>query len=247
MSVNFNIVIPARLASTRLERKLLKEINGKTIIQRTWERSKSTKANSVVVATDSKEIYEHIKEIGGVPFLSGKDHSSGTDRICEYVESTSMGDDELVINLQADEPLIDVDAVNNLAEFMSVNLHPYATICKKFNQDDNIDDENRVKVVFDNNGRALYFSRAKIPFSAEEGTEMFHHIGVYGYKVSFLKKFSSLPNSKLEKIEKLEQLRALENGYDIHVLEVKTFEAWGIDTPEDLEKFRNHITEIESN
>ena len=88
---------------------------------------------------------------------------------------------------------------------------------------------------------------AKIPFSAEEGTEMFHHIGVYGYKVSFLKKFSSLPNSKLEKIEKLEQLRALENGYDIHVLEVKTFEAWGIDTPEDLEKFRNHITEIESN
>ena len=182
-----------------------------------------------------------------MPFLSDKEHSSGTDRICEYVESASMGDDELVINLQADEPLIDVDAVNNLAEFMSVNLHPYATICKKFNQDDDIDDENRVKVVFDNNGKALYFSRAKIPFSAEGETEMFHHIGVYGYKVSFLKKFSSLPNSKLEKIEKLEQLRALENGYDIHVLEVKTFEAWGIDTPEDLEKFRNHITEIESN
>ena len=129
--------------------------------------------------------YEHIKEIGGVPFLSDKDHSSGTDRICEYVESASMGDDELVINLQADEPLIDVDAVNNLAEFMSVNLHPYATICKKFNQDDDIDDENRVKVVFDNNGKALYFSRAKIPFSAEEGLKCFITLECMAIKYHF--------------------------------------------------------------
>ena len=185
MSVNFNIVIPARLASTRLERKLLKEINGKTIIQRTWERSKSTKANSVVVATDSKEIYEHIKEIGGVPFLSDKDHSSGTDRICEYVESASMGDDELVINLQADEPLIDVDAVNNLAEFMSVNLHPYATICKKFNQDDDIDDENRVKVVFDNNGKHYISLGQKFLFQRRRGLKCFITLGCMAIKYHF--------------------------------------------------------------
>ena len=121
-----------------------------------------------------------------------------------------------------------------------------STLACPFVNIDEAKNSSKVKVTIDQLNYASNFSRI-LDSNLKINKNVFHHIGVYGYKVSFLKKFSSLPNSKLEKIEKLEQLRALENGYDIHVLEVKTFEAWGIDTPEDLEKFRNHITEIESN
>ena len=245
MNKEFFIVIPARLESSRLEKKLLKEINGKTIIERTWRKCLESRAEKVVVTTDSTEIYDLIIDLGGECYLSKEVHESGTDRINEYASSNLVAPESLIINVQADEPLIDTNSVNELAEFMALNKYEYATLCKKFAEDEDLDDPNKVKVVFDGKGKALYFSRSRMLANTKEGTS-YHHIGVYGYTARFLKEFAAAEQSQLEKSEKLEQLRALENDLPIHVLEVDEYDAWGIDTPEDLEKFRKHIEEIES-
>ncbi len=245
MDKDFIVVIPARLESSRLEKKLLKEINGKSIIERTWNKCLESQAKEVVVATDSTEIYDLIINLGGECFLSKEIHESGTDRIHEYVTSSLVAEDALIINVQADEPLIDINSINGLAAFMASNNYEYATLCKKFGEGEDLNDPNKVKVVFDGKGKALYFSRSKMLSNTKEGTS-YHHIGVYGYTARFLKEFAAAEQSQLEKSEKLEQLRALENDLPIHVLEVAEYDAWGIDTPEDLEKFRKHIEEIES-
>ena len=245
MIKSFQIVIPARLESTRLEKKLLKEINGQSIIERTWKRCLESAASKVVVATDSTEIYDLIVSLGGNCFLSKETHESGTDRIHEFVESSNISEDSLIINVQADEPLIDINSINELAKFMASNNYEYVTLCKKLADEEDLDDPNKVKVVFDGKGKALYFSRSRMLANTKEGT-CYHHIGVYGYTAGFLKKFAAAEQTELEKSEKLEQLRALENDLSIHVLEVDEYDAWGIDTPEDLEKFRTHIEKIES-
>ena len=136
MAKEFLIVIPARLESSRLEKKLLKEINGKTIIERTWKKCLESQAKEVVVATDSTEIYDLIIGLGGECFLSKKIHESGTDGIHEYVTSSFVAEDALIINVQADEPLIDINSINELAAFMASNNYEYATLCKKFGEDE---------------------------------------------------------------------------------------------------------------
>ena len=240
---DYKICIPARLESTRLQKKLLRKVNGKTIIQRTWERCLETSADSVTVITDSTEIYDLISELGGDCFLSQTLHESGTDRLAEYTKYQNLPEDLVLINVQGDEPLIDISSVNKLADFVHSNKCNYATICKPFESSEDVADENKVKVHINSENIAVGFFRK----ATDEMTSTFHHIGVYAYSVGFLNTFSSLPQSSNEKVLKLEQMRALDNNHNIHVLVVEDHESVGIDTPEDLEKFKILIEQIENN
>ncbi|MBA4729415.1 MAG: 3-deoxy-manno-octulosonate cytidylyltransferase [SAR86 cluster bacterium] len=240
MDSKFNIVIPARLESKRLHNKLLREVCGKPIIQWTWENSLSSNANSITVVTDSEDIKHIISELGGNVFLSKKEHESGTDRINEFISVNKVHDQELIINLQGDEPLLDMDFIDKFARFMVNRKANFASMCKPFLYEENLDNPNRVKVAIDEQNKAILFSRKKI--EGYDDFENFHHIGVYGYDVNTLKKFASLPKSKNEIRENLEQLRALDNKIEIHMLKVQSFSSYGIDTEDDLEKFKAHVT-----
>jgi 3-deoxy-manno-octulosonate cytidylyltransferase (CMP-KDO synthetase) len=224
------IVIPARLKSTRLPAKMLVEINGKALISHVYERaSKAPKVDRVLVATDSSEIFKHIKKEGGEVYMTSTKHPSGTDRIAEVVEREIRAD---VIE----------DA---LSPFLSPQGNPVMTTLKKsIVSHEELNSPHVVKVVTDAKGRALYFSRSRIPFLRDtaSGEEFppnlyFKHYGLYAYQKDFLLTFVKLPLGKLEISEKLEQLRALENGYPIDVVETQT-EGWEIDTQDDLERVR---------
>jgi len=239
MGHKFCIVIPARLKSSRLEKKLLRKVDGKPLIQWTWENSLKSNADEVTVATDSQEIATTISSLGGNIFLSKKEHSSGTDRINEFVTSKQMNDDDIIINLQGDEPLIDIDIVNRFSEFMVENNSNFASICKPFLSEENQNDANKVKVKLSKNNEALSFSRTLI---GNDASKNMHHIGVYGFKKLTLNKFSSLSRSKNEDKEKLEQLRAIDNGIKIDMFKVANFNSFGIDTEEDLLKFKEFVS-----
>ncbi|MEN2986336.1 MAG: 3-deoxy-manno-octulosonate cytidylyltransferase [Thermodesulfovibrionaceae bacterium] len=243
-------IIPARFASTRFPGKVVACLQGKPIIQYAYEKAKNSNlVDEVFVATDDIRIAEVVKSFGGNVLMTSKSHPSGTDRIAEAVEilksfGYSIDDDSIIINLQADEPFIRVEMINQLVELMKKykNSEPYiGTLVKRIESIDDFKNPNIVKVVFNSEGYALYFSRSPIPFDREKFLKgnsqfsfMYKHIGIYGYPLFLLKKFVSLPQSKLEIIESLEQLRALENGIKIKVTETQ-YDSFGIDTPEDLE------------
>ena len=239
MGNEFCIVIPARLKSTRLEQKLLRQVKGKPLIQWTWENSIKSNAKKVIVVTDSKEIVDIISSLGGNVFLSKREHSSGTDRINEFVISEGFNDEDIIINLQGDEPIIDIEIVNRFAEFMIEKNSNYASICKPFSSRENQDDNNKVKVTLNENNEAISFSRTIID---NETSKNLHHIGVYGFNKLTLNRFSSLPQTKNEIKEKLEQLRAIDNGIKIDMFKIDTFDTFGIDTEEDLLKFKEFIS-----
>ncbi|HEX9757274.1 MAG TPA: 3-deoxy-manno-octulosonate cytidylyltransferase [Nitrospiria bacterium] len=239
------IVIPARLKSTRLPAKMLVEINGKALISHVYERaSKAPKVDRVLVATDSSEIFKHIKKEGGEVYMTSTKHPSGTDRIAEVVEREIRAD--VIVNVQGDllmdSPKMIEDA---LSPFLSPQGNPVMTTLKKsIVSHEELNSPHVVKVVTDAKGRALYFSRSRIPFLRDtaSGEEFppnlyFKHYGLYAYQKDFLLTFVKLPLGKLEISEKLEQLRALENGYPIDVVETQT-EGWEIDTQDDLERVR---------
>jgi len=159
MAENFKILIPARIGSERLSRKLLQKVGDKTIIQMTWERCVQSKADEVIVVTDSDEIFDLIIGLNGRAFLSQKNHDSGTDRIQEYVEIIGLKPEEIIINVQGDEPLIEIEAVNKLGSFMHENNYAYATIAKHFSSNSDLLDLNKVKVILDDENRALEFFR----------------------------------------------------------------------------------------
>ena len=234
----YKILIPARLNSQRLKRKLLEKVDYKTIIQMTWEACLKTDAEEVVVVTDSDEIFELINNLGGSVFKSKKEHSSGTDRIQEYVEELKLSDEKLVINVQGDEPLIEVEAINKLGSFMIDNRFNYGTLAKTFSNDDDLNDSNKVKVLVDRN-KGLDFYRTSSVNPIENG-KILHHIGVYAFTAGFLNHFANMPQTANEKALKLEQLRAIDNGFPINVLELELKDSWGIDTEEDLKKLREH-------
>ncbi len=238
---NYSIVIPARLSSTRLPMKLLQKVKGKPLIQWTWENANKARAKSVTVLTDAPEIAEIIEGLGGNAVLTSNTHETGTDRIYEYVINESLSDNDLIINLQGDEPLLEAALVDSLGQFMIKNNFSFATLCKPFDNINELDDRNKVKVVIDENYEALSFSRTKVSNRSPE--DNFHHIGVYGYTVAALKSFANLKQSKNERAENLEQLRALDNGLKIHVLKVEGCDSFGIDTSEDLEKFKEILDE----
>jgi len=233
-------IIPARYGSTRFEGKLLADLCGKSVIQHTWENAKKSKSlEDLIIATDDKRIYNAAKGFGANVVYTSTAHKSGSDRLTEAASSI---DARIIVNIQADEPLLQPSMIDDVTSPLlkdgSINM---ATLCHKIEDHKEIFDPNVVKVVFDRNGFALYFSRAAIPYERQgsddklQALEYYKHIGIYAYTKDSLFTFKSLPQSRLERVEKLEQLRVLENGYRIKVIETK-FDTVGIDTPEDLEK-----------
>jgi 3-deoxy-manno-octulosonate cytidylyltransferase (CMP-KDO synthetase) len=229
-------LIPARYASTRLPGKPLSTICGKPMIQHVFERAAACRRLSkVVVATDDSRILEAVRSFGGNCILTGTHHQSGTDRLAEAADILGLAQDDIIVNIQGDEPLLDDAMIEALAGAIVSPPHcEMATLAYRSQSEQEFVDPNVVKVVVDHNGKALYFSRAPIPFHRAEPVRSFlKHLGFYAYRRNFLEKFTSLPAGKLEEIEKLEQLRALENGFSIRVA-LSPVDSVAVDTPEDL-------------
>jgi len=224
-------IIPARFNSTRFPGKPVAEIDGKTLIEHVYRRvEQASLVTRILVATDDQRIAEAVQRFGGTAVMTRNDHPSGTDRLAEVAENLDSQD--LVVNVQGDEPMIEPSDIDRAIHAARLGSAEIVTLMTKMDPV-SADDPNRVKVVTDRNGIALYFSRSKIP----SGGTCFLHLGLYVYRVDFLRKFAKLESTPLEVAEKLEQLRALEHGYRIRVVEVEN-ESWGIDTPADLQRFK---------
>lgn len=240
------VIIPARYESTRFPGKPLYPLKGKPLIQYVYESSKSADlADDVIVATDSETIFEKVSAFGGKAVMTDKKHPSGTDRIAEVAASL---DYDIIVNVQGDEPLIRPEMINDVITILGDKRASIGTLFKRIEIAEEIADPNVVKVIFDKEGFALYFSRAPIPFFRDDWKNLNHisqmrgshaivykHIGIYSYRKKALLKFSRMKPTSLEQAEKLEQLRALENGMKIKIKET-FFETYGVDTPEDLER-----------
>jgi 3-deoxy-manno-octulosonate cytidylyltransferase (CMP-KDO synthetase) len=234
-------IIPARFASTRFPGKPLVQIGGKSMIQRVYEQAQKANLQKVLVATDDARILEHVLAFGGNAVMTSESHESGTDRCFEAYKANNEPF-EFVINIQGDEPFIQPEQINLLADLLQDNTVQLATLIKKINAEEELHNPNLPKVVTDIYGQALLFSRQTIPFLrnvplADWLTRhtFYKHIGIYGYRTDILEQITQLPVGILEKCESLEQLRWLENGYKIRTA-VTELENLGIDTPEDLEK-----------
>jgi 3-deoxy-manno-octulosonate cytidylyltransferase (CMP-KDO synthetase) len=236
--------IPARWGSTRFAGKVLAKETGKFLIQHTWERACQAKLlEKVVIAADDAKVVEAAKSFGAECVLTSPEHQSGTDRIAEAVTDIDV---DIVVNLQADEPEIDPNNIDYLAELLIKNAdYPMATLAAEFKTAEQVADPNIVKVVLDAKGGAIYFSRAPIPYDRESAgigqvKQYLRHIGIYAYRKEFLLKVTALPQTALEKTEKLEQLRAVENGFPILVGKAE-HTCDGIDTPEQYEAFVRRV------
>jgi 3-deoxy-manno-octulosonate cytidylyltransferase (CMP-KDO synthetase) len=245
----FRIVIPSRYASTRLPGKPLADIAGKPMVVRVAEAARRSKASGVWIATDDERIAAAVRPHGFEVVMTRADHVSGTDRIAEVADRLNWADTDIVVNVQGDEPLIDPALIEAVAAALSDDpdaamataAHPVATTDDFFNP-------NVVKVVCDLRGRALYFSRAPIPWDRDQFAQgrdvlpteapALRHVGLYAYRVGFLRRFGRLESAPLERCESLEQLRALCHGYPIQVVRIEHAPAPGVDTPEDLERVR---------
>jgi len=237
------IIIPARYNSKRLNGKPLIKVLDKPIIQWVWERAKSVKsADAVIIATDNQDIFDTAKSFGADVEMTSENHTSGSDRIAEVAERHPEFD--IIVNLQGDEPLIEQDCVEEVIHQLKVDKNADITTLATFvRAEDDKEDPNMVKVVFDCNGYALYFSRSKIPYERNyEIADFYKHIGIYGYRRSSLLKMVSLKQAKIEKAESLEQLRALYNGMKIKVSPV-VYNSIGIDTIADLNAFKKVVEE----
>ncbi len=233
-------VIPSRYASTRFPGKPLIDLEGKTMIQRVYEQCKKAESLSeVIVATDDQRIFDHVLSFGGKVVMTSENHSTGTERCAEVLSSI---DDEFdyAINIQGDEPFIHPEQIDELAALLNGETE-LATLVHKSDSAFHILSKHSVKVVFDRQMKALYFSREPIPHIQKEERDSwnikgqhFLHIGIYGYRADVLNKIVQLPKSRLEQNESLEQLRWIENGYSIQ-LGITKYESFGIDTPEDIQ------------
>lgn len=239
------VIIPARFSSTRFPGKPLALLRGVPLIEHVYRNSLHSRlADSVLVATDNEEIYNKVGSFGGKAVMTSADHSSGTDRIAEAAAAL---DYDIIVNVQGDEPLIKPDMIDEAIAVLDDREAAIGTLAKRVSDQREIFDPNIVKVVFDNKGFAFYFSRAPIPYyrdlfdaralSAQDVSDLliFKHIGIYSYRRNVLNEITKFEPSRLEMIEKLEQLRALEHGYRIKIKET-FFETAGVDTPEDLER-----------
>ena len=232
-SDNAIAIIPARYQSTRLPGKPVIEIRGKTLIEHVYRRvEQAALVERILVATDDERIARAVEQFGGNVIMTRIDHQSGTDRLAEA--AANLPPDALVVNVQGDEPLIEPEVIDSAVKAARLGDAEIVTLSTRLADRAGIEDPNRVKVVVNRDGHALYFSRSPIPSS---GTT-FLHVGLYVYRVSFLRRFTRLERTPLEIAERLEQLRALEHGFRIRVVEVSSA-SWGIDTPADLEKFKS--------
>ncbi len=243
--LDFHIIIPARLNSTRLANKLMRPLGDKFLLQYTYERALLAGAASVTIATDHPIIAQAMQALGAHVVMTHENHSTGTDRLAEAVDLLGLPEDALIVNLQGDEPLMPVcliqQVANNLASNPSAAM---ATLCESITQLSDLQNPSIVKVVFRQDGLALYFSRASIPFDRDQQQlhkNYFRHLGLYAYRASFLRIYQKLKPAPMEQLEKLEQLRALFYGYSIHLELAQAYCPEGVDTLEDWQKIENMI------
>jgi 3-deoxy-manno-octulosonate cytidylyltransferase (CMP-KDO synthetase) len=254
--MEFRVVIPVRYNSLRLPGKALLNIAGKPVIQHVYERAIASKAESVVIATDDERIKKVAEEFGANVCMTSPEHQSGSERLAETVVALGYPDDDVVVNVQGDEPLIPPAIISQVAQdLLDHDNIKVATLCEPIKNLEDLFNPDIVKVTMNRRGYALYFSRAPIPwvrdqFSMKEkqtlnnfsSTEHFRHIGIYAYRVGFLQEYVGWEPCPLESLEKLEQLRVLWNGGRIHVAIAKEKSPIGIDTEEDLEKIRRLVS-----
>ena len=248
--MTFKVVIPARYASARLPGKPLLDIGGKPMVVRVAEQAAKSGASEIVIATDFKKIMQAAAEHHIKAVMTRLDHASGTDRIAEVAQILGWGDHTIVVNVQGDEPLIDPKLIQEVAAHLAHSKEAVmATACHAIHDEASFLNPNIVKVVLDANGNALYFSRSPIPYPRDDvfkqNIQAYRHIGIYAYRVGFLKKYATLAVTELEKIESLEQLRVLHHGYKIGVTITQHAPASGVDTQEDLDFVRSAFKDKE--
>ena len=239
--MSFRVVIPARFDSSRLPGKALLKLAGKPMLQWVHERARACGASEVIIATDDERIAAAARGFGAEVAMTARTHVSGTDRIAEVAAARGWADGDIVVNVQGDEPLIPPAVIDQVAKLLAANPRAdIATLAAKIDALADLQDPNNVKVACDATGRALYFSRAPIPFNRDAPTTVsaacLRHIGLYAYRVAALRKLASLPAGRLELIEKLEQLRALENGMEIRVALAVERPLSDVNTAADLER-----------
>lgn len=242
---DFKIIIPARYASTRFPGKPLVAIAGKTMLQHAWECAKKSSASEIIIATDDERIRTVAEQFGAQVCMTDANHPTGTDRLGEVCRKYHWADDDIVVNLQGDEPLTPAEILHQVARNLARHSKAgMATLSTPIQSVSDVLNPNIVKVVTDKQGFALYFSRAPIPWNRDSGSAISdqqaqqyqRHLGIYAYRVGFLRAYSTMQACQLEQTEKLEQLRALYNGVAIHVDVAHELPGPGIDTPEDLKK-----------
>ncbi|WP_413493719.1 3-deoxy-manno-octulosonate cytidylyltransferase [Morganella psychrotolerans] len=242
----FTVIIPARYASTRLPGKPLADIHGKPMVVRVMEQAKRSGAARVIVATDTQAVFDAVTAEGGEVCMTRADHQSGTERLAEVIDHYQFADDEIIVNVQGDEPLIPESIIAQVAENLAASEAGMATLAVKITSAEEAFNPNAVKVVMDKQGYALYFSRATIPWDRERfmqsrdavGDNFLRHIGIYAYRAGFIRRYIQWTPSPLEKIEMLEQLRVLWYGEKIHVAQALVAPGTGVDTQEDLDTVR---------
>lgn len=247
--MEFTVIIPARYQSSRFPGKPLVDIKGKPMVQWVYEKAMQAGARQVIVATDDARIQNAVEGFGGRVCMTRDDHESGTERLAEVVQTLNLSDDEIIVNVQGDEPFIPAENIVQVAQNLANNQQAkMATLSVSITDKEEAFNANAVKVVTDAKGYALYFSRATIPYDRSRflsvaqsdikdiGDFYQRHIGIYAYSAGFIKEYIELAVSPLEQIESLEQLRVLWHGYAIHVEQAKSTPPPGIDTPEDLQR-----------
>jgi 3-deoxy-manno-octulosonate cytidylyltransferase (CMP-KDO synthetase) len=245
--MRFTVVIPARYASTRFPGKPLADINGKPMIQHVYERAIDSGADQVIVATDDSRIADVVTQFGGCYCMTSSEHESGTERIAEVIKLNRLSDDEVIVNVQGDEPFIPESNIQQVAKnLVEYKVASMATLAVKIEDVEEVFNPNAVKVVVDQKGYALYFSRSVLPYDRERflgkdkvsdvGDFYLRHVGLYAYRAKFVNDYVAMETSSLEQIESLEQLRVLWHGRKIHVDVALETPPAGIDTPEDLQR-----------
>jgi 3-deoxy-manno-octulosonate cytidylyltransferase (CMP-KDO synthetase) len=250
---NYNIVIPARMASQRLPGKPLLDIAGRPLIEHVYRRACCSSAQKTVIATDDQQILEVAREFGAHVVMTSKEHQSGSDRIAECADQLGWGDEQLIVNLQGDEPLMPASCLDQVAGLLDGD--PAADVASLYwplDSSEEITNPNVVKVVTGKNGQALYFSRSVVPFpgnwdnleaALQSGINWQRHVGLYAYRAGALRAFTAMQATPLESTEKLEQLRFLESGRKIRMAQACQFIPAGVDTGHDLERVRKVIEE----
>ncbi|MBF0751233.1 MULTISPECIES: 3-deoxy-manno-octulosonate cytidylyltransferase [unclassified Pasteurella] len=249
--MSFTVIIPARFASSRLPGKPLADIAGKPMIQHVFEKAQQSGANRVIIATDNEKVAKVAQSFGAEVCMTSEQRNSGTERLAEVVEKLTISDDEIIVNIQGDEPLIPPAIVRQVAENLAKFKVNMATLAVKIHEPEELFNPNVVKVLTDKEGYVLYFSRSVIPYDRDQFMDLqdvanvtltdvyLRHIGIYAYRAGFIKKYVQWAPTQLENLEKLEQLRVLWYGERIHVELAKEVPAVGVDTAEDLEKVRS--------
>src|SRR3989338_8251584 len=249
------IVIPAHYGSTRLAGKVLLDIAGKPMVQHVYERAKKSRADQVMIATDDQRVFETAKDFGADIYMTAATHRSGTERASELVDRLKMADDDIVIVLQADEPLVPVVILDQLIDILKQKPDlSVATLCDPIDNMNDVFDPNVTRAVLDKNNFALYFSHAPMPwyrngFSKEQKElpkdfNYYRHIGIYGYRAAFVRRYIKMPASQIEFVECLEQLRILWNSEKIYVAIAKEKPGPGVDTQEDLNRVRELLKNL---